>query len=291
MNKTLQDFSFKLNQLNVFEKIIAINIVVYIVGFLLQLVLGSKGYSGMSWFELPKDVADFIVQPWSIFTYGFLHYGFMHVFFNLLVLHYISVIALNLFNTKMVLNIYFMGILAGGILYLFVYNVFGEFMLKQVGSLVGASAGIRSLLIFLCVYMPNKELRLLIFNIKLKYIGIVLIVIDVLGLFSLNQGGYVAHMGGTLLGCFYAYQLRRGFDIGKGFERFLGWITALFKPRSPLKKVYKNKSKSFAGHNKNEFNEFTKQKRIDLILDKISKSGYDSLTKEEKEFLFKAGKD
>jgi membrane associated rhomboid family serine protease len=291
MTSLKQDIIFKLKRLNVFEKIIVVNLILYVIGWILQLILGTNGNNSLHWFELPKQFSEFIMKPWSIVTYGFIHYGFLHILFNLIALHYIAQLMLNLFNPKMALNIFFLGIIIGGFSFLLMYNVFPSIMLKQVGALVGASAGIRALLIFLCVYLPQKEIRLLSFNIKLWYIGIVLVIIDVIGLFSLNQGGNVAHLGGSLLGYLYAVQLQKGTDIGKGFERFLDYITSLFKTKSPLKTVHRGKKKPFAGHNKNEFNEFSKQKRIDLILDKISKSGYESLTKEEKEFLFKAGKE
>ena len=131
------------------------------------------------------------------------------------------------------------------------------------------------------------------FNIKLWYIGIAIVILDVIGLFGLNPGGNIAHLGGALLGYFYAIQLNKGIDIGKGFEKFMDSIASFFKRTSgktKLKTVHKNKSK-VGGYSKGDFKEFNKQKQIDLILDKISKSGYDSLTKEEKEFLFKVGKE
>jgi hypothetical protein len=154
------------------------------------------------------------------------------------------------------------------------------------------------LLIFLCAYLPNQEVRFFVFNIKLWHVGLAIVILDVFGLFvgiqdtvNGNPGGNLAHLGGAILGYFYAKQLLKGHDIGKGFERLLDSITNLFKPskKSHLKTVHKNKSK-VGGYTKSDFNEFNNQKKIDVILDKISKSGYDSLTAEEKEFLFKAGK-
>jgi hypothetical protein len=198
-----------------------------------------------------------------------------------------------MFKPKMALSIYFLGIIFGGLLFLFVYNVFPATILNPVIGLVGASAGVRALLIFICAYIPQTEVRLAFFNVKLMYLGIVLVVLDIIGLWSTNQGGSVAHLGGSALGYIYAMQLAKGHDIGVGFQRLMAWIESLFmaKKRSPLKTVYKGKSNKVAGQNKTEFKEFNKQKQIDLILDKISKSGYESLTKEEKEFLFKIGKE
>ena len=189
----------------------------------------------------------------------------------------------------MALNIYLLGIIAGGLAFLFVYNVLPSQFLIETSSVVGASAGIRALIIFLGIYMAETEVRIFMFNVKLKYIAIAIVVMDVLGLFTWNQGGNVAHLGGALLGYFYATKLRQGKDIGSGFERAMDTVVSWFKPKSNLKTVHRKKGQ-FAGKTKDEFNSFNKQKKIDLILDKISKSGYESLTAEEKEFLFKAGK-
>ncbi|WP_033956403.1 rhomboid family intramembrane serine protease [Psychroserpens jangbogonensis] len=291
MSSLTYDIKDKLKHLNVFEKIIAVNIMVFFLGWLIKAIQKIPREKTLTWFELPKDFYDFILKPWSIFTYGFTHYDFFHLLFNLVILYFVSRSMVNLFPSKQSLNIYFLGILSGGFLYLLVYNLIPESMSLRVGPLVGASAGVNALLIFLCAYMPNRETRFFAIKIKLWHIGLAIIVIDFVGLFGINQGGKVAHFGGSILGYLYATQLLKGTDIGIGFGRFTDSIVNLFKPKSTLKTVHKNKKKPFAGHNKNSFNEFNNQKKIDLILDKISKSGYESLTSEEKAFLFNAGKD
>ncbi|NNK87232.1 MAG: rhomboid family intramembrane serine protease, partial [Flavobacteriaceae bacterium] len=165
-------------------------------------------------------------------------------------------------------------------------------LLERVGPLVGASAGVHASLIFLSTYIPDYEVRIFTFNIKLKYIALVLVALDILGLFGTNPGGNVAHIGGDLLGFFYAWQLQRGQDIGKGFERIMDSFASLFSGRKTrMKTVHRSKKSKYAGHSKKEFEEYNNQKQIDLILDKISKSGYESLSKEEKEILFRAGKE
>jgi len=286
-----EDVKYKLARLNIFEKIIAVNVVVFLVGMLLKPMQESRAlHSTLSWLELPSNFFDFIVKPWTIITYAFAHYDLWHVLINMLWLYIIGRMFINLFNAKLGLNVYFLGAIVGGILFLFGYNVFPN-LFSTGNSLVGASAAVRALLIFLCAYMPNKEMRFFTFNLKLWYLGAAIIGLDVIGLFGLNAGGNLAHLGGALLGYFYAKQLLKGNDIGKGFERIMDSFISLFKrsKTSPLKTVYKKKSK-VAGYTKGEFKEFNHQKKIDLILDKISKSGYESLTTEEKEFLFKAGK-
>ena len=286
---TFRDFKYKFSNFNAFEKIIVVNSIVFIIGALISVFARTE--DSLSFLELPADFFDFLIKPWTIITYGFAHYGFFHILFNLLILYYISRILLNLFRPKMALNIYFLGIIVGGLAFLFVYNVLPSQFLKPTSGLVGASAGIRALIIFLGVYMAETEVRVFVFNVKLKYIAIVLVVMDVLGLFTWNQGGNVAHLGGALLGYLYATRLKQGKDIGAGFERIMDSVVGWFQPKSTLKTVHRKKGKGeYAGKTKDEFNTFNKQKKIDLILDKISKSGYESLTAEEKEFLFKAGK-
>ncbi|MBP0904374.1 rhomboid family intramembrane serine protease [Mariniflexile gromovii] len=281
------DIKFKLANLNVLEKLIAVNLVVYILGLFLNL----------NWFELPSNLSNFITKPWAIITYAFVHYDFLHILFNMLWLYVIGRMFLNLFSAKMALNIYFLGAMSGGLLFMLCYTLFPS-IFGANSNLVGASAAVRALLIFLCAYMPNQEVRFFMFNIKLWYIGLAIVVLDAFGVFAGisnpatgNAGGNLAHLGGALLGYFYAKQLLKGDDIGKGFERFMDLFANMFKPskKGPLKTVHKNKSK-VGGYTKADFNEFNNQKKIDVILDKISKSGYDSLTAEEKEFLFRAGK-
>lgn len=289
MTSLTQDIKKKLFNLNVLEKIIAVNVVV----FLLALILRFE----FEWFELPSDFSNFIGKPWSIITYAFLHYDFLHILFNMLWLYFLGRMFLNLFSPKMALNIYFLGAISGGVLFMLCYTVFPS-VFGGNSRLLGASAAVRALLIFLCAYMPNQEIRFFTFNLKLWYVGAAIVVLDVLGVFTGisnpetgNAGGNLAHLGGAFLGYFYAKQLIKGQDIGKGFEKLMDGITNMFKAskKGPLKTVHKNKSK-VGGYKKADFNAFNYQKKIDVILDKISKSGYDSLTAEEKEFLFKAGK-
>ncbi len=290
MTSLSQDIKDKLSRLNVLEKIIGINLIIYLVGLALK--------SNIDWLELPSGFGDFIMQPWTIVTYAFLHYDFWHLFFNMLWLYFIGRMFLNLFSPKMALNIYFLGAITGGLLYMICYTVFPHVFLAN-SRLLGASAAVRALLIFLCAYMPNQELRFFMFNLKLWYVGVAIVILDVVGVFSGinnpvgNSGGNLAHLGGAILGYFYAKQLTNGKDIGKGFETLMDTLFNVFKSgkKAPLKTVHKRKPKSkVAGYAKKDFNEFNNQKKIDVILDKIGKSGYDSLTSEEKEFLFKAGK-
>lgn len=289
----LNDLKYKYNTLDVFGKLIVINIVVFVLGILLNVFkLGGI----MSFFSLPSGFWDFIVQPWSIITYGFLHTGLFHLLFNMLMLFYLSRVAANIFRDKQVLNVYFLGIIAGGALYVGIANLWPTDFFGARGILVGASAGVSALLIFVAAYMPDSEIRLFnTFNVKWKHIAIFFVALDVIRLVSgLNQGGYIAHIGGYTLGYFYATQLVKGNDIGTGFERLMDRFMNLFKSKSNLKTVHRTNTKTSYTKStrgtKSSSQPLDKQKQIDAILDKISKSGYDSLTAKEKEFLFKAGK-
>lgn len=281
-----EDIKYKLARLNVLEKIIAINVVVFLIAMVLRSVLGGVIY----WFQLPSELNSFLVKPWTIFTYAFLHFDFFHILFNMLWLYFIGRIFLNLFSSKMALNIYFLGAIFGGVFFILGYTILPGFF-KGATYLVGASAAVRALFIFICAYMPNKEVQFFTINVKLWYLGAAFVVFDVLGLFGTNSGGNLAHLGGAFLGYLYAKQLLKGNDIGRGFESIMDTVASWFKAASKtnLKTVHKDKSK-VGGFTKGEFNQFNNQKKIDVILDKISKSGYESLTAAEKEFLFRAGK-
>lgn len=289
MTSLLQDIQDKLKRLNVLEYIIVINIAVFVIGFLISKT--TNFMSSLYWLELPRSFSEFLLKPWTLITYGFTHYEFFHILFNLLVLYFVSRMMLNLFSSKMALSVYFLGIIAGGLAFLLVYNLLPSNILKPASALVGASAGVRALLIFICAYMPKTEVRVVFFNMKLWHLGIVVVALDLVGLFSLNQGGSIAHLGGSVLGYLYATQLQKGTDIGKWFQNVINWVTQFFQPgkKSPLKTVHKRYKKDvIAGHTTDDFKAFNKQKQIDIILDKISKSGYESLTEAEKAFLFKA---
>lgn len=290
MTSLQSDFKNKLNNLSVFEKIMALNVVVFFVGWLIHIFGNMPRAYTLSWLALPNHFLDIIFQPWSLLTYGFVHYDFYHLLFNLVVLYFVSRTMINLFPSRQALNIYFLGIIAGGLAYLTIYNILPNSYSSSFGSLVGASAGVNALLIFLCAYMPNRETRFFSISIKLWYIGAAIIVFDILGLFGVNQGGKIAHLGGSLLGYIYATKLLSGTDIGTGFGKFMDGIANLFVKKSNLKTVHKTK-KTYSAKTKGESNVFNNQKKIDMILDKISKSGYDSLTKAEKTFLFKAGEE
>ena len=286
MTSLNQDIREKLSRLNVFEKIILINGLVFVFGVIALRLQGSG--ANLGWLSLSKSASEVLSKPWTLLTYGFTHYSFIHLFFNMVVLYFFGRSFSNLFKESISLNVYILGILSGGFAFVLVYTIFPSGILNTAGPLVGASAGVRAIIIFLCAYLPNKEVRFLTFQFPLKYIGIAIVLFDIPGLFSQNSGGSIAHLGGAVLGYYYASQFNKGNDIGEFIDRMRSYFSG---SKSPLKTVHKKKKRhSFAGKKKEEFEKFTHQKQIDLILDKISKSGYESLTQAEKDFLFRAGK-
>lgn len=279
---------YQFARLSIAEKLIAFNVLIFILNGLLTALMG---YSVSHWFHLPKDFLEFVGQPWSLVTYSFFHAGLGHIFWNMLMLYFASRIFLNLFDAQRFINVYFLGVIVGGSVFLLSYNVFPT-LLNTNTALIGASAGVTAVLIFICAYIPNQEVRILFFNVKLWHVGAFFVLVDLIQIpYGGNIGGRLAHLGGAFLGYIYARQLFKGKDIGSGFTKLRNSIADLFKPRekkAPLKTVYK---KDKAPGSAADYDKQVRQRKIDTILDKISKSGYESLSKEEKDFLFKAGKE
>ncbi|QCW99606.1 rhomboid family intramembrane serine protease [Aggregatimonas sangjinii] len=281
---------YQYSRLNIAEKLIVITVSVFIVNGLLPFLFRWDPIVIEQWFRLPSNLGDFLGKPWSLVTYAFFHGGFGHIFWNMLILYFFARIFFNLFDSKRFINVYFLGIIAGGLLFMAGYNVFPAFF-KQNAVLIGASAGVRAIMIFICAYLPNQEVRLIFFNVKLWYIGVFVIVMDLIQMPIGNAGGQLAHLGGALLGYVYARQLVQGNDIGSGFSKFLDSMAGLFQKKekkAPMKTVYRKENTKAA---QPDYGKEANQRKIDAILDKISKSGYESLSKAEKDFLFKAGKE
>ena len=281
MSSLKQDIKTKFLHLHVLEKIIVLNTSLFFLGIILNLL----GINLLDWFSLPYRFSEVLSHPWSIITYGFLHHSLGHLFFNMLVLYFIAQSFANLFKPRLSFKIYILGVIFGGLAFVFVSMLIPD-LLRINGPLVGASAGVRACILLLCVYWPNKPIGFFSFRFPLKYLGIAMVLLDLPGLMSLNSGGTVAHIGGYLSGFLYAKQLKIGKDLGSFLDVVLDYLKSVNK----LKTVHKSKSSTMGGKQKKEFNAFPQQKQIDLILDKISKSGYDSLTQAEKDFLFRAGK-
>ena len=277
---TFQKLKEKFINLNILEKIIFLNLACFIFPYILNtffFLFDYSNFSIISWFELSSDLKKIIFKPWSIISYSFFHSGFFHLFWNMIILLYSGQIFLNLFPNKMFLSTYFAGVIFGGIVFIFCYNVFPVFF-NSYSTMIGSSAGVMAILIFICVYSPNYEIRILFFNIKLLYIGLFFVFFDIIQIPYGNAGGHFAHLGGSLVGFIYARQIKNGKDIFDSFSFII--INIFYKKKKKKNKIIKNDYRNILHKDIN-------QKKIDQILDKINSSGYDSLSKEEKDFLFK----
>jgi len=282
--------TYRFQQLNQAEKLILVNVACFVLPLFLRTffyLFSIPSGVFVGWFELSADWGDLIFKPWTILTYSFLHSGFFHLFWNMYLLYFTSRLFLNVFPARTFFNVYFLGVIFGGVTFLISYSIFPAFQ-NSSPIMVGASAGVMAIFIFIATYSPELEVRLIFFNIKLRYLAIAFVLLDVIQIPYGNAGGHLAHLGGAALGYFYVMRLNQGTDIGLAFEALSNRFLNLFKKRSNLKKIYKSKSTS--APKKKEFNEDLDQQKIDAILDKISKSGYDSLSQKEKDFLFRLGK-
>lgn len=294
----LQELKLKYRLSTVSEKLIFVNLGIFAVIALINAFAFLLTKEPLLFFSkylaLPEDLSALVFKPWTFITYMFTHFGFKHVLFNMIMLYFSGRIFLVFFSPKQLVNYYFLGGIFGGIAFVAIYNL-APALLNDTAVLIGASASVFAILMGVTVKAPNYIVNLFgVFKIPLWVVSVLFIISFISLIPGLNTGGELAHLGGALLGYLYTSQLNKGKDIGKGFGKLLdrinNWVTSVGK--SPLKTVHKtSKSSKFAGHAKKDFNEFNKQKQIDLILEKISKSGYESLSKAEKEFLFKAGKD
>ena len=238
-----------------------------------------------TWIALSSDLGNLVRTPWTLITFNFFHAKFLHLFFNLLVLHFAGRLFSTYFTDRQLLGVYILGGVFSGIIFVLSYILIGK-----SGLLVGASGAIMAILLSVTTYAPFMLLRIpLIGIVKLWHVTFVILLLDLIQLPLDNTGGHIAHLGGALFGFLYVKLLQSGTDLSKGILFVLDFFANLSKPKkkTPFKKVHRNTTKKVV----NSFSEKDiTQKQIDDILDKISKSGYDSLTKEEKEFLFKAGK-
>ena len=286
---TFDNLKYKFQRFTIAEKLIVLNVLFFVIPFFLQTLFylfNIPSSSFLSWFHLLPSFTEVLFRPWTLITYSFLHGNFMHILWNMILLYFVSRMYLNLFSEQQFLKNYLLGVLVGGLVFLIGYNLFPVFN-GMYPPLVGASAGVMAILIFVATYIPDQEVRLLFINVKLQYIGIALVVVDILQIPNGNAGGRLAHLGGAFLGFLYAKQLQKGNDIGSGLDRIWTFISSPFteKKAQNMHTVHRSKTVS------KKKTQNGQQQKIDAILDKISTSGYESLTQEEKDFLFRAGKD
>lgn len=249
--------------------------------------------------SLPADISHLLYAPWTLFTYMFVHAGLLHILFNMLWLYWFGALFLYVFSTKHLRGLYILGGLCGGVFYILAYNLFPLFSAEVGGAtLVGASASVLAIVVATAYREPDYPIRLfLLGSIRVKYLALIVIGLDVLSITSANAGGHIAHLGGALAGWWFAASLSKGTDLTAGINWVLDALASLFdsktwkRQRRPKMKIHygegvsdREKDYDYNVHKKEQSDE------IDRILDKLKRSGYNSLSAEEKKRLFDASK-
>jgi membrane associated rhomboid family serine protease len=271
------------------QRLIYWNVACFLVSLLFFYEFKVGAFDFPNWIALSSEPAVFITKPWTLLTYAFFHDGFGHIFFNMIVLNFSSQLFLTFFSQKQLLGLYILSSIFAGIAF-----VLGYYFLNLSANIVGASAAIMAILVAATTYSPLMNVRLLLIgNVKLWHITLVILVIDLMQIRMDNSGGHIAHLAGAFFGFVFIKLLENGNDLSKIVSSVIDFFVNLFsKSKStPFKKVHKNYKRPAGKPTPSRIITKDKtQQQIDEILDKISRSGYDCLTKEEKEFLFKAGK-
>ncbi len=296
-----QEIKYKYHYGGTHVKIIFINVAIFVIltlvllidnllfkgigeGFILKQILGSS------------DLQTILHKPWIILTNIFVHLGLLHLFFNMLFLNLFGGIVKDLVGNSKIIPIFLMSGIMGFITFVLAYNLIPAFKSPGGATICGASGGVMGITFAAVALSPNYEIRLLFLgNVKIKWLAIFYVFMDIISLQGENAGGSIAHMGGALLGFVYIRQLQSGRDWARPFYIVEDWIANLKAPKRKVKVAYKKEEKVAAGSrefNSGKSNQSSKQsadqqERLDEILDKINKSGYDSLSTEEKAFLFK----
>lgn len=250
--------------------------------------LSGTAFPFLDWLALPADFGLLASRPWTLITYMFLHFDFLHILFNLLWLYWMGQIFMGYFDQGKLITIYLLGGITGGLFYVAGYNSFPVFSQIVVDSrLLGASASVIAIVTALAMHAPNHIIHMMFIGpVKMKYIALFSVFMYVIGISSTNAGGNLAHLGGAFWGIIYILQLRRGIDLGKWITQLFSGIKKGFAPKPKVKVSYRKPTDDI------EYNRIKNQDRTRMneILEKISKSGYDSLSKDEKETLFRMGK-
>lgn len=289
------------NNKTALSNLILVNILVFLIINVVNLFLylfsldqdfiQSMGISRLAyWLSLPADFSALILKPWTLISYMFVQEGFLHLLFNMMVLYIGGQIFVNYLSSKMLVTTYFLGGLSGALLYIISFNLFPAFA-PNVGKAIalGSSASVLAIFAASATRAPDLKLQLfLLGQISLKYIAIVIIALDILNIQNGNAGGHIAHVGGAIYGFLFIKNLKKGKNIGSSFEKlnvgsFFNWFK---KPKNKFKDVYANpkpaKDEDYLRRKAEE------QAAIDEILEKIKKSGYESISREEKAKLFDA---
>jgi len=291
MRKLLDDIKMQFAGAEALYKLLLINCAVFLVLKISESILFLAGADStlVNWvvmkLSLPADLSILLRQPWTFLSYMFLHTGFLHILFNLLILFWTGRLFTEYLGNAKLWATYVAGALVGGLAYVISFNLLPAFDGALSGSyLLGASAGVIAVLVAVATLLPDYVVHLLLIGpVRLKYVAIFSIVLYFISIPLGNAGGHIAHLGGALFGYLMIIQLRKGRDL-------TAWLTGLSTMKLKSKPVKMTVVKS--GRRRSDADDLhegiASQELVDRILDKINKSGFDSLSKEEKQILYKA---
>ena len=307
MNNLLNQLKLRYNSGSMNMKLIIINVSIFVVSVVLSLIVGLffSGFDLLNFFEVSTNLWNILTKPWTLVTHMFFHKGIGHVFWNMVMLYYIGNFFQSSLGNKKLLSVYLAGGFFGFIFTWLCYSIFPT-LIQQLGdsylTLVGASAAISAIMVAIGFYSPDTEIRVPFIQKSFKLLHVVLffVILDLVRLSTDindvrgNTGGWLAHIGGAIFGYFYGSNLLKGKNILKGFENFLDKFFSLFTGNYTVKRKSKLKVKKGGKTNKPprddyDYNSMRKanEDKTNVILDKVKESGYSSLTKSEKDFLFK----
>ena len=279
-------------QQSVLSNLIAINIVVFLALKIISVACMLFNIQPFlnKFVALPASLTQLAAAPWTLCSYMFVHYRFLHILFNLLWLYWFGKLFLLFCTPRQLGGLYALGGLAGAFLFVVSYNVFPYFQ-SQISAayLIGASASVMAIVFATAFYKKDFELNLLfIGKVKLIYIALFCLVLDLISIQSSNPGGHIAHIGGALMGIWFATSYRKGKDLTAWINSIIDGFVNFFKKNKKREKVKVHYKRPESNIEYNTRKAYQSQK-IDEILDKIKQSGYNSLSEEEKRTLFDAG--
>ncbi len=276
----------------ILQKLIYINVALFLLLRLLGVFLMLFDLYDMPcllYLQLPSSLNLLLYRPWTLLTYMFTHFDFMHILFNMLWLYWFGRLFLNFFNERQLGGLYLLGGVAGALLFIFSYNIFPYFNDKVPSSyLMGASASVMAIVFAISFYRKDLEIDLLLIGrVKLIYLALFTLFLDLISMTSENAGGHIAHIGGALFGIWFATRMRQGKDLTRPINRLIDGLVNLGKRKPKMRVTYKRNETDY------EYNARKNQEmaELDAILDKLKRSGYESLSAEEKKRLFSISKD
>lgn len=295
----IDDIKRAYRQGSMLMKLIFINIGVFVllhVVALCALLFNLQGADLLQWVELPSDWWLVLTRPWTLVTYMFAHYGLLHILFNMLWLYWLGRIFMEFFSPKQLTGLYLMGGWGGAASYLLTYNLLPYFAGSH-GMLIGASASVIAIVVAVAVYAPDYKIGLLFLGeVAIKWVALITVLIAVFSLEGGNAGGNIAHIGGAIVGAWYAMSIKSGRDITRPLNAVIDAVVRIFNGRSlprferPVRKQASKGTSSQWQDGSHRPADTVSEEELDIILDKIKAAGYDALTDEEKDKLFKASR-